>query len=187
MLNKVSNPLTIIAIFSALAEGFASYALIKSPLEIQYIFVYFVMAFPTLIVLLFFGVLIFNNKALYAPSDFANQEHYLLINDLINTVSDGVESDLRNSEDGLTFSKPQILYISESLRRHLRKPDIQTPEERIELFLRKGPATTSEISNLLGISTSGTNYYLNILKTNNRVEERFDEDKKHEVYWQLPF
>jgi len=53
---KVSNPLTIIAIFAGLAEALATVALVQVPVEIQRLFVYFVMAFPTLIVILFFLV-----------------------------------------------------------------------------------------------------------------------------------
>lgn len=67
---KVSNPLTIIAIFSGVAETLATVALIKLPTEIQAIFVYFVMALPAGIVLLFFFVLYFKNNVLYAPSDY---------------------------------------------------------------------------------------------------------------------
>ena len=40
---KVSNPLTIIAIFAGLAETLATVALVQLPAEIQEVFVYFVM------------------------------------------------------------------------------------------------------------------------------------------------
>src|SRR5690606_11508692 len=80
---KVSNPLTIIAIFSGLAEILATVALIQLPPEIQSIFVYFVMAFPTALVLLFFFVLYFKNTVLYAPSDYEDQAHYLEVNKIV--------------------------------------------------------------------------------------------------------
>ena len=38
---KVSNPLTIIAIFAGLAEALATIALIKLPIEMQEKFIYF--------------------------------------------------------------------------------------------------------------------------------------------------
>ena len=79
---KVSNPLTIIAIFAGLAEALATIALIKLPIEMQEKFIYFVMAFPTLIVTLFFIVLYFKNNVLYAPSDYQDPEHYLKINQI---------------------------------------------------------------------------------------------------------
>lgn len=77
---KVSNPLTIIAIFAGLAEALATVALLGLPQELQEIFLYFVMAFPTLIVVFFFVVLYFKNTVLYAPGDFQVPEHYLKIN-----------------------------------------------------------------------------------------------------------
>lgn len=77
MTTKVSNPLTIVAIFAGLAEAFATIALIYVPHDIQLIFVYFVMVFPTLIVLIFFAVLIFKHTVLYAPGDFADESMFL--------------------------------------------------------------------------------------------------------------
>lgn len=79
---KVSNPLTIIAIFAGLAEALATVALLGLPKELQEIFLYFVMAFPSLIVILFFIVLYFKNHVLYAPGDYQNPEHYLKVNNV---------------------------------------------------------------------------------------------------------
>ncbi|MDO6671213.1 MULTISPECIES: ArsR family transcriptional regulator [Cobetia] len=88
---RVDNPLTMISIFSAAAEGFALYALIKLPPEIQSLFIYFVMFFPTLLVSLFFIALFFKNESLYAPSDYINQEHYLDAQKIKRTVSDTID------------------------------------------------------------------------------------------------
>ncbi|MBB1273495.1 ArsR family transcriptional regulator [Psychromonas sp. SR45-3] len=88
---KVSNPLTIIAIFAGTAEAFATGALIALPPEIQSKFVYFVMLFPLLIVLIFFGVLIFKHHVLYAPSDFDDQADFLLINNIKKAVANATE------------------------------------------------------------------------------------------------
>ena len=103
---KVSNPLTIIAIFAGLAEALATIALLGLPQELQGIFLYFVMAFPTLIVVLFFLVLCFNNTVLYAPGDYQVPEHYLNINRI--DVKQALSSELSKStkklkqEDALT-------------------------------------------------------------------------------------
>jgi hypothetical protein len=74
---RVSNPLTIIAIFAGLAEvaGTVSIKLV-SP-DLQHIFVWFIMVFPVFLVLLFFFTLNFNSEKLYAPSDFRNDESFL--------------------------------------------------------------------------------------------------------------
>ncbi|MCU7933939.1 MAG: helix-turn-helix domain-containing protein [Candidatus Thiodiazotropha sp. (ex Dulcina madagascariensis)] len=183
MLSKVSNPLTIIAIFSALAEGLATIALVQTPPEIQKVFIYFVMFFPTLIVILFFGVLIFKNKALYAPSDFENQEHYLEINQLKESVSNDIESDLRNIENSkLSFSEPQIIYISESLKRSLEKSDPVSRSIQIEKLLQNGPARVGEISEQLGLNKSYTYRLLSDLRNRNRVESQEVEGSKEKIW-----
>ena len=76
-IKTVSNPLTIIAIFAALAEIAGTIALATVDKELQRVFVWFVMMFPTLIVILFFLTLNFNPKVLYAPSDFRDEENFL--------------------------------------------------------------------------------------------------------------
>ncbi len=73
----VSNPLTIIAIFAALAEVAGTAALAALGPELQALFVWFVMGFPILLVVAFFLTLNFNPKVLYAPSDFKDEEHFL--------------------------------------------------------------------------------------------------------------
>lgn len=76
-MKPVGNPLTVIAIFAALAEVAGTVVLAVVPPEIQGIFVWFVMLFPSLIVVLFFLTLNFKHTALYAPSDFRDDETFL--------------------------------------------------------------------------------------------------------------
>jgi hypothetical protein len=78
-MKSVSNPLTIIALFAALAEIAGTVAIKLVAPELQPTFIWFVMIFPTLIVILFFVTLNFNPKVLYAPSDFRDEENYLAI------------------------------------------------------------------------------------------------------------
>jgi hypothetical protein len=84
---KVSNPLTIIAIFAGIAETFATGALVLLPETMQTKFIDFVMFFPVLIVVSFFLILIFKPQVLYAPSDFSNEEHFLHANNLRDVVA----------------------------------------------------------------------------------------------------
>jgi biotin operon repressor len=76
-IKAVQNPLTVVAIFAGLAEVAGTVALATVDKELQHTFVWFVMAFPTFIVTLFFATLNFNAKVLYAPSDFRNEENFL--------------------------------------------------------------------------------------------------------------
>lgn len=103
---KVSNPLTIIAIFAGLAETLATVALIQLPFKLQLLFIYFVMAFPASIVIFFFVVLYFKNNVLYAPSDFPEPAHYLEAIRLGKSIGDEVESVLSKSAfDGTQENK----------------------------------------------------------------------------------
>ncbi len=84
---KVSNPLTIIAIFAALAEVASSVVLVSLTESVQLIFVWFVMAFPFMLVLAFFVVLYKKPNNLYAPSDFKDEKNYLSVIDTGGTFS----------------------------------------------------------------------------------------------------
>lgn len=77
----ISNPLTIIAIFAALAEINATVSIALVDKELQSIFIWFVILFPTLLITLFFLTLNFNTKVIYAPSDYKddNSFHKMLI------------------------------------------------------------------------------------------------------------
>jgi hypothetical protein len=79
--SKVQNPLTIIAIFAGIAEIAGTTVLLGLPLEIQKIFVWFVMIFPLGLVTAFFMVLLSKHEVLYAPSDFSNEQLFV---DLLN-------------------------------------------------------------------------------------------------------
>jgi len=187
MITTIRNPLTIIAIFSALAEGFATVALIQSPIEIQRIFIYFVMAFPTLIVILFFGVLIFKSKVLYAPSDFDNQEHFLEANQIRESVSHDIEVNLRSPDKSdLAFTEQQIQFVKQSINESIENVDPISRRNQIELLLRNGPATADEISRKLNLNKSYTYRLLGNLQAQNRVESESQEGTR-ELKWRTPF
>lgn len=75
----IQNPLTIIAIFAALAEVAGTVAMATVDKATQSTFIWFVMGFPVLLVVLFFLTLNFNPRVLYAPSDFRDEENFIRI------------------------------------------------------------------------------------------------------------
>lgn len=183
---KISNPLTIIAVFSGLAEAFATVALIQTPPEIQNIFVFFVMFFPTLLVLLFFGVLIFKNEALYAPGDFENQEHYLEVNQIREVISSDIVKDLSSTNnDDIKFTEQQIEYVKNRINDSIEKSDPVSRRNQIEEFLSDRVATVSEISFELGINRSYTYRLLGNLQAQNRVESKTQSGTR-EIKWTRP-
>lgn len=104
-IKAVNNPLTIIAIFAALAEVAGTVALATVDKSVQGTFVWFVMGFPVLLVVSFFATLNFNPKVLYAPSDFKNEENFL--NTVVGTRS--VSMSLEQVMEQLEETKERIL------------------------------------------------------------------------------
>lgn len=74
----IKNPLTIIAIFAGIAEVSGTVVLPFIAEQNQVLFIWFLIVFPTVLILSFFATLNFNNKVLYAPSDYRDEDNYLL-------------------------------------------------------------------------------------------------------------
>lgn len=78
MENKfIKNPLTVIGVFSGIAEVSMTIAISFFDTDQRNIFIWFIIGFPIMLVLLFFITLIFRAEVLYAPSDFKNEENFL--------------------------------------------------------------------------------------------------------------
>jgi hypothetical protein len=75
-IGPIKNPLTIIAIFAAIAEISGTVVLPFISESNQGTYIWFLMLFPLLLVVLFFLTLNFNHKVLYAPSDFKDEENF---------------------------------------------------------------------------------------------------------------
>lgn len=76
----IKNPLTIIAIFAGIAEVSGTIVLPFIAEKNQELFIHFLIFFPSILVLMFFITLNFNNKVLYAPSDYKDEMNYVKIN-----------------------------------------------------------------------------------------------------------
>lgn len=136
---KVSNPLTIIAIFAGVAEAFATGALVLLPTEIQSSFVYFVMAFPSFIVITFFFVLVFKPQVLYAPSDFDNEEHFLHVNNLKDVVTAETEKVLKEAKQNKQISG-DLNKLSEKVAALTIKSLSNSSDEQVLKFMVANPS-----------------------------------------------
>lgn len=76
-IGTIKNPLTIIAIFAAIAEISGTVVLPFIAAENQATYVWFLIVFPILLIALFFLTLNFNHRVLYAPSDYQNEDNFL--------------------------------------------------------------------------------------------------------------
>lgn len=78
---KISNPMTIIAIFATLSETSAAVSLPFLDNDEREIYIWFLISFPFYLLFLFFATLNFNYRSLYAPSDFKEEKHFIKILD----------------------------------------------------------------------------------------------------------
>jgi hypothetical protein len=76
-IKRINNPLTIIAIFAALAEVSATVAIGLIDKSLHHIFIWFIIGFPSLLVVLFFLTLNFNTKVMYSPSDYKDDKSFM--------------------------------------------------------------------------------------------------------------
>ncbi|WP_425500206.1 hypothetical protein [Pseudomonas akapageensis] len=82
---STKNPLTIIAIFAGIIEASALASLPFLDEDSQSIYTWFLVGFPPFLTVLFFLTLNFNSKSLYSPSDFANEDDFLKVRDMVTT------------------------------------------------------------------------------------------------------
>ncbi len=76
-IGHIKNPLSVIAIFAAIAEISGTTVLPFIEPSNQSTYIWFLMIFPLFLVGAFFITLNFNHKVLYAPSDYKDEEHFV--------------------------------------------------------------------------------------------------------------
>lgn len=122
----IKNPLTVIAIFAGLAEVFGVLVLPHLTVCVQFIFVWFVMLFPCLLVALFFYVLWNKHGVLYAPSDFSDENHFKEL--LIPATPVEVDKNLNTSVEELLSSPADEAETQFVAPGGISAPDLVTPE-----------------------------------------------------------
>ncbi len=117
---KVSNPLTVIAIFSMLTETSAAISLPYIDSGNQNIYVWFLIIFPCVLITLFFLTLNFNNKTLYSPKERTRES---------SRASRDSEVRLHDTEQALTQEhSPQQEHASISLSKLDNKSSAFQPQ-----------------------------------------------------------
>ncbi|EMP57377.1 hypothetical protein MSNKSG1_02113 [Marinobacter santoriniensis NKSG1] len=79
---KVTNPLTIIAIFAGITEIMCTFALAAVSEGHEIWIIVFLVSFPSVLIVMFFLTLNFNHKVLYAPSDYADEANFMMASNL---------------------------------------------------------------------------------------------------------
>ena len=211
-IKPISNPLTIIAIFSGLAEVAGTIALPLVQQNLQIFFIWYVMGLPVLLVALFFATLNFNPKVLYSPSDYENEENFM------KNVLKQVEKDKTNQsiQNELQTIKEQIGAISqanssktqiEELRKNVvsleklfaqskihDSEDIDDSTTKVistnsaqqakiySFLLTNGGQTISSLSTALGISSKSITASINRLLKRKLITKTVNPTNGNEIY-----
>lgn len=169
---KVSNPLTIIAIFAGVSEAMATVALTQLPEVSQEIFIYFVMFFPTLIVVLFFYVLLTKNTVLYAPSDFDDQSHYLEINKVGEAVFKEVDIVLSQSnKDEKSDSKIKSSTIKNAVMKALARETMSVESLEVLNYILVHEASVIEIATKLKMNIGSARKHIEHLEKSGLIKK----------------
>lgn len=98
-MKKISNPLTIVAIFAGIAEVAGTTVLPFIIPQLQNVFIWYVMIFPIILVILFFLTWNFNSKVLYSPNDFSDETNYMETLKLFYGIKETVEKGKESGEE----------------------------------------------------------------------------------------
>jgi hypothetical protein len=110
-IKRIQNPLTIIAIFAAIAEISGTIILPFIQPDNQGIYIWFLMLFPVFLVILFFLTLNLNYKVLYAPSDFRDEDNFLKLfnkSDMVEKVTKLNEELAESEQEDEQENEPEI-------------------------------------------------------------------------------
>lgn len=125
---KITNPMTIIAIFATLSETSAALSLPFLNDDEREIYVWFLISFPFYLLLLFFATLNFNYRSLYSPSDFENDEHFLKAMDTVDPQENNASvSDSRRTSSLRRAQAPPDetgLPSPFAVQQHIRIPEL---------------------------------------------------------------
>lgn len=129
-IKKISNPLTIIAVFAGLAEVSGTGVLPFLANDIQHIYVWFLMLFPTLLIILFFATLNWNYKVLYAPSDYKDEGNFIKL-----FGKPTLEEKISKLQNDLTPEDEDHLEAAQLLEQNVNQEPLvqETPDAQVDV------------------------------------------------------
>lgn len=173
---KISNPLTIIAIFAGLAEINGTVVLALVPADLQSIFLWFIILFPSVLILMFFAILNWNPSVLYAPSDFSDDESFLKILNKNTKVFKSVSVEIDESNFTERKELDEVVRKSDNLsfNKGPFHPETKKHVDKANKFFRKFQEIYSDLfeSGLLSMLSFGAQapeYFLLNFKINPEI------------------
>jgi hypothetical protein len=125
---RITNPMTIVAIFATLSETSAAISLPFLDNKEREIYVWFLISFPFYLLFLFFATLNFNYRSLYAPSDFEKDEHFLkaMDNDDSQENTTSMNGSRPAPSPGSAQAPPDKIGLQSTLsvQHHIRLPEL---------------------------------------------------------------
>ncbi|WP_347901755.1 hypothetical protein [Pseudomonas purpurea] len=148
---KITNPMTIIAIFAAISETSAAVSLPFLDDEEREIYIWFLISFPFYLLLLFFVTLNFNYKSLYAPSDFEKSKQFIKV---IDEASRTEKEKLKETANGrCRNNRAETKKHTKNSTNTAPSDDVpihgQSPPEEIALTMNATPQQTLRIAGKL--------------------------------------
>ena len=102
----ISNPLTIIGVFATITEAGGTVVLPFLTPANQNLYMWFLMVFPSLLLLLFFAILYWKHTALYSPSDYKSDNSFVKAAQMVMLVKDNkIELKSEDASNGIVFSE----------------------------------------------------------------------------------
>ncbi len=129
----VRNPLTMIGIFASIAEGAGAAVLPFIDKSLHGTYMWFIIGFPTLLVILFFLTLNFNNVKLYAPDDFDTDVAFLALN--------ATSRQLKEVAGQLGALKNSVVTVKSEIEAQETVTTLNTARLQESLTLQKSPQT----------------------------------------------
>lgn len=102
---RITNPMTVIAIFATLSETSAALSLPFLDNKEREVYIWFLISFPFYLLLLFFVTLNFNYRSLYAPSDFEKGKHFIKVLDKVERSDNKDSSEEKPKESAVKNPK----------------------------------------------------------------------------------
>lgn len=169
MKSRIENPLTIVAVFASLVEIAGTTVIALLPVEIQKIFIWFVIIFPILLVILFFLTWNFNNKVLYPPNQFKDEKHFMELNHSTEKIYEkliSISSSVKDEEARSALD--EVLYeFDNNLLKEEQTEGLSEISDNKKLI-------TIEINGVLVSGLSVKELYTNVM--NFLYEQRIDID-----------
>ncbi|MHC8290938.1 hypothetical protein ACYZUD_29855 [Pseudomonas sp. XS1P51] len=127
---RITNPMTVIAIFATLSETSAAVSLPFLDDDEREIYLWFLISFPFYLLFLFFATLNFNYRSLYAPSDFEKGKQFIKVmgnaerpeNSNVRMLSN--EPSRHRSGDAQAPPSKIGLQVNLSAQHHVRLPEL---------------------------------------------------------------